>query len=316
MGLSPITGWWNSINGADIDNDGDIDYILGNLGLNTIFKGTEEAPLQIYAADFDLNGVIDPVLASLASDEHFRPKYFPLHTRDDMVMQLSFIRNRIPTYKGYGRATIKDIFTEEELDSAFYIEGDNYRSLILLNKGNNKFIVKDLPVEVQYAPIFGILPADINSDGNIDILFTGNDYSIEPMSGRIDAFNGLVLTGEGNGDFEVIKLRKAGFKVPGDAKGLARIFDADGNELFLATQNKDSVLVFRKTTEHSFLKVPEDALWIEITMRNGSIRKHEIYYGSSYLSQSSKNIALTPGITDIRIYDAKGVLLENEINGH
>ena len=226
-----------------------------------------------------------------------------------MIMQLSFIRNRIPTYKGYGRATVDDIFTPEELERAYYKEGDNFRTLILLNEGNERFEIKELPAEVQFAPVFGILPADINSDGNIDILITGNDYSIEPMSGRIDAFNGLVLTGEGNGDFEVIKVRKAGFKVSGDAKGLARIFDADGNELFLATQNKDSVQFYRKTAEHKFFKVPDDAQWVEITMKNGSIRKHEIYYGSSYLSQSSRSLALTPEMVIIRIFDSAGQVL-------
>jgi hypothetical protein len=312
MGLDPNTGWWNSINGADIDNDGDTDYILGNLGLNTMFKGTAEAPLKIYAGDFDLNGVVDPVIASLASDEHFKPQYFPVHTRDDMIMQLSFIRNRIPTYKGYGQATIKDIFTEEELDSAYYREGDNFRSLILINEGNNKFNIKELPIQVQFAPIFGILPADINSDGNIDLLFTGNDYSIEPMSGRIDAFNGLVLAGDGNGDFEVVQLRKAGFKVPGDAKGLAKIFDTDGNELYIITQNKDSVLLYRKTAEHSFLNVPDGAQWLEISMKNGYRRKHEIYYGSSYLSQSSRSLALTPEMIEVRIFNSAGLLISKQ----
>ncbi len=314
MGLGPITGWWNSINGADIDNDGDIDYILGNLGLNTIFKGTAEAPLKMYAGDFDLNGIIDPVIASITSDEYFQPQYFPLHTRDDMIMQLSFIRNRIPTYKGYGRATIKDIFTEEELDSAYYREGDNFRSLILTNEGNDKFIVKELPVQAQFAPIFGILPSDINNDGNIDLLFAGNDYSIEPMSGRIDAFNGMVLAGDGNGNFKVVEPGKAGFHVPGDAKGLARIFGADGNELYLVTQNKDSLLVFAKNSKQTIVKVPMYAHWAELTLLDGSKRKHEFYQGSSYLSQSSRNISLTSGITDIRIYDANGVLLENELN--
>jgi hypothetical protein len=132
------------------------------------------------------------------------------------------------------------------------------------------------------------------------------------MSGRIDAFNGLVLAGNGNGDFEVLKLRKAGFKVPGDAKGLARIFDVDGNELYLAAQNKDSVLVYRKTADHSFLKIPDDAQWIEITMRNGSTRKHEIYYGSSYLSQSSRSLALTPEMISLRIFNSVGQVISEK----
>ncbi len=312
MELGPNTGWWNSINGADIDNDGDIDYILGNLGLNTLFKGTAEAPLKMYAGDFDLNGIIDPVLASLTSDEYFQPQYFPVHTRDDMIMQLSFIRSRIPTYKGYGRATVNDIFTEEELDSAYYREGDNFRSLILLNKGNEEFKIRELPMQVQFAPVFGILPADINNDGNIDLLFAGNDFSIEPMSGRIDAFNGLVLAGDGNGDFEVIEQRKAGFHVPGDAKGLAKIFDVDGNELYLVTQNKDSLLVFAKNNKQTILKVPVYAHWAEITLKDGRKRKHEFYQGSSFLSQSSGSLTLTSEMRHIKIFNSVGQVISDQ----
>ena len=314
LDLQPITGWWNSINGADSDNDGDMDYILGNLGLNTIFKGTEEGPLKMYAGDFDRNGVVDPVIAALSSDEYFQSQYFPIHTRDDMTMQLSFIRNRIPTYRGYGRATIENIFTAEELDSAYYREGDNFQTLILLNDGRGHFSIKELPFQAQFAPVFGILPADINGDGNIDLLLAGNDYSIEPMSGRIDAFNGLILTGDGNCNFEVVERRKAGFNVKGDAKGIVKLYNGEGDELYLVSQNKDSLLLFRKTADHSVLSVPSNAAWAEITLKNGARRRHEFYYGSSYLSQSSRSLTLSPEISKVKVFDFAGeVLIEEEL---
>ncbi len=315
LALQPISGWWNSINGADIDNDGDIDYIVGNLGLNTIFKGKEKGPLKMYASDFDRNGVVDPVIAALTNDENFQSQYFPVHTRDDMTMQLSFVRNRIPTYKGYGRATIEDIFTSEELDSAYYKEGDNFSSLILLNEDNDRFSIRELPIQAQFAPIFGILPTDINNDGNVDLLLAGNDYSIEPMSGRIDAFNGLVLTGNGSGDFDVIERRKTGFNVKNDAKAIGKLFDKDGMELYLVSQNKDSLLLFRKTadhTDHTVLNVPVKAQWAEISLKNGSRRRHEFYYGSSYLSQSSRSLALSPEISKVKIFDSAGQVLSKK----
>jgi hypothetical protein len=310
--LEPSTGWWNSIVGADIDNDGDTDYITGNIGLNTIYKGTEDAPLQIYASDFDKNGIMDPVIVALSSDEHFEPQPFPIHTRDDMIMQLSYIRSRIPTYQGYGKATVNDIFTSEELEAAYYKEGNNFRTVLIINEGKERFAIKELPIEAQFAPVFGILPSDINEDGNIDILMAGNDYSIEPMSGRIDAFNGLLMLGDGKGSFTVVKHRKSGFVVKGDAKGLVRLYDNNDNEMYLVSQNKDSLLVFSRQLENGVIKVSAQAQWAKISLKNGAVRKHEFHYGSSYLSQSSRSLSLSPEIAGIRIYDIKGEILEEK----
>jgi len=313
--LGATTGWWNCIVGADIDNDGDTDYIGGNFGLNSIFKGTEEKPLKVYANDFDRNGVIDPIIVTYVSDENFELQPFPIHTRDDMTNQLGFIKTRLPTYKQYGRATIYDMFTEEELKEAYYKEANFFRTVIILNEGNDKFSLKELPIYAQFAPVFGIKPTDINNDGNIDLLMAGNDYSIEQMSGKIDAFNGLLLLGNGNGSFENVKPDKSGFIVTQDAKGLASLFDGNGKELFLVTQNKDSLLIFSKRMDNSVMKVSDKAQWAELSLNGGDIRKHEFYYGSSYLSQSSRDIPITPGITHIRIFDAKGNVLEDiEIN--
>lgn len=307
----PTTGWWNSIVGTDFDNDGDTDYIAGNFGLNSIFKGTEEYPLKVYANDFDKNGIVDPVIVTYVSDEYFDLQPFPVHTRDDMTNQLGFIKTRLPTYKDYGRATITDMFTAEELNEAYSKEANFFKTVILLNEGNDEFTIKELPIYAQFAPVFGILPTDINNDGNIDIIMVGNDYSIEQMSGKIDAFYGLLLLGNGDGSFDYVKTDKSGFIVSQDAKGLARLFDGSGKELFLATQNKDSLLVFSKMADNPVMKADPRAQWAEMTLKGGKIRKHEFYYGSSYLSQSSRDIPLTPDITHIRIFDADGNVLDD-----
>ena len=297
------TGWWNCITGADIDNDGDTDYICGNLGLNSLFQGTPEYPLTIYAKDFDVNGIIDPIIAKYNSDENFEPKLFPISTRDGLMQQVGTLRQRVSTYRLYGQSTIHDLFSEEELSTAYVREGVYFESSLLINNGNGHFELKPLPKDAQHAPIFGIIAREFNNDGNIDVLLVGNDYSMELMSGRIDAFNGLLLTGNGSGDFESSKPYQSGFFVSGDAKGIASLYTQQEDELILATQNGDSLVTHVVSrTETSRVVDPKDALYAEIKLKNGKTRRHELYYGSSYLSQSTRKFLFTEQYESITLF--------------
>jgi len=285
------SGWWNCITGCDIDDDGDTDYICGNLGTNSIFGGSMEYPLTVYAKDFDLNGVVDPIIVKYGKDENFEMQPFPIYTRDDMLTQVSNLKQRVPTYRDFGRATITDLFTLEELNESFTREASHFETSILINDGNGKFQLKPLPVETQIAPVFGIITEDFDQDGFMDILLVGNDYSLELMSGRIDASNGLILLGKGDGNFKALKPYESGFIVKGDAKGIACLFDHSGNTVILTTQNKDSLIShsYIIKNNHKILD-PKSAVWAEILLKNGKTRKQEFYYGNSYLSQSSRKI--------------------------
>lgn len=285
------SGWWNCIAGCDIDDDGDTDYICGNLGTNSIFGGSMEYPLAVYAKDFDLNGVVDPIIVKYGKDENFEKQPFPIYARDDMLTQVSNLKQRVPTYRDFGRATITDLFTLEELNESYTREASHFETSILINDGNGKFQLKPLPVETQFAPVFGIITEDFNQDGFMDILLVGNDYSLELMSGRIDASNGLILLGKGDGNFKALKPYESGFIVKGDSKGIAGLFDHSGNAVILTTQNKDSLIShsYIIKNNHKILD-PKSAVWAEIKLKNGKIRKQEFYYGSSYLSQSSRKM--------------------------
>jgi hypothetical protein len=298
-----VTGWWNSIAGADIDNDGDTDYICGNLGLNTIFQGNETHPLMIWAKDFDLNGIIDPILVKYNKDEFYQLQPFPVTTRDGMLTQVATLRQRVSTYRAFGQSTIFDLFTEEELESSYHRNANHLQSSVLINDGTGKFEIKPLPTQAQFAPIYGILPQDFNHDENLDLMLVGNDYSIEYMSGRIDAFNGLVLLGQGNGAFKPIRPFESGFAVKGDAKGLVTLFNNEGEQIIISTQNRDSLVVHEYKPPPS-LKIisPNDAYWAEIKLKSGAIRKHEFYYGSSFISQSSRKLILTDPVVDMVLY--------------
>lgn len=297
------SGWWNCITGADIDSDGDLDYVCGNLGLNSLFQGTEAHPLTIYAKDFDVNGVIDPIIVKYTSDENFNPQPFPVATRDGLMQQVGTLRQRVKTYREYGQFTIHDLFTAEELTDAYVREASQFQSSILINDGAGKLELRPLPMEAQFAPVFGIEIQDFNSNGQLDILLVGNDYSIELMSGRIDASNGIYLAGNGDGSFSSLKPYQSGFFVKGDAKGIASLVDNNGNELILTTQNKDSLVTHMRSSA-SILKTidPKDALFAEIKLKNGKTRKHEFYYGSSYLSQSSRKLPVLSNYESITLF--------------
>jgi hypothetical protein len=299
-------GWWNCITGTDIDDDGDTDYICGNLGLNTVFQGDDSHPLLLFAKDFDNNGIIDPITVKYAMDENHELQPFPVSTRDGLYSQVAILKQRIETYRQFGRSTIYDLFTPEELKDSYRREATQLQSSLLLNNGDGTFKLKALPIEAQFAPVYGILTQDFNLDGTIDVLLVGNDYAIEYTSGRIDAFNGLLLLGNGTGDFKATIPNESGFNVKGDAKGLASIFGASGDQIILATQNKDSLIAhsYQKTVSPEIID-PKGAGWAELKLKNGKTRKHEFYYGTSFTSQSSRKLVIPEYVDEVVLHPQK-----------
>jgi hypothetical protein len=299
-----LAGWWNCIAGADIDNDGDTDYICGNLGLNTIFQGTDNYPLMIWAKDFDLNGIIDPIIVKYNKDENYQLQPYPLTTRDGLMTQVATLRKRVSTYRAFGQSTIFDLFTEEELAGSYQKNANFLQSAVLINDGSGKFEIMELPQEAQFAPIYGIVSQDFNVDGYLDLLLVGNDHSIEYMSGRIDAFNGLCLIGNGDGSFNALKPYESGFSVTGDAKGLVHLINESGKQLLLASQNKDS-LVFHLMNSTTRVQIidPGNARWAELKLPGNKIRKHEFYHGTSFISQASRKLIIPAYVESVELKD-------------
>jgi hypothetical protein len=301
----PSSGWWNCISGVDIDDDGDTDYICGNLGLNSIYQGDEAHPLSIYAKDYDLNGIVDPVIVKFMHDKNFDLKEYPIGSRDDLIMQISILRQRMPTFRAFGEATVYDLFTPEELADSYKKEAVLMASSVLINDGTGKFTIKHLPNEAQIAPVFGIITQDFDTDGNTDLLLVGNDYAMDLMSGRIDASNGMILLGKGDGSFKSLKPYESGFLLKGDVKGVAVLFDKKGNELIVSTQNKDS-LVSYQYAKIPLTTDPKEAQFAEIKLNNGKTRKQEFYHGTSFLSQSSSKMIIQDYYKEIILFDVNG----------
>ncbi|HEX6227548.1 MAG TPA: VCBS repeat-containing protein [Chryseolinea sp.] len=309
-GIEQRTGWWNTLAAGDFDKDGDIDFVAGNLGLNNIFQVQENLPLKIFAKDFDGNGSIDPVMAcymreSMDSDVK---KLYPIHFWDELNSQSPKFRNKFSRYKQYSKVTINEVLTTEDLKDAITLEANWMASSYIENLGNNKFSMKALPSLAQSAPVNGMVSCDMNGDGNLDLAMVGNDYGNEVFVGRYDAFTGLILLGDGAGSFQVMPSAKSGFYVPGDAKGLVNLYDVNGDELFIATVNKDSADVFSKKADAAFRLVEAGALdnYAEVTYSDGRKEKIQFYYGSGYLSQSSRKVKIPAQVREITIYDYAG----------
>ena len=198
VGLKNTSGWWNRIITSDIDNDGDIDYILGNHGLNSRFKASLGEPISCYINDFDNNGSIEQIVCNYNQGESF-----PLVLRHDLIEQLPHLKKKYVNYSQYKGQTIKDLFTEKELEGSIVHEVTMLESVILLNNGEGFFNIKPLPKESQFSPIYAIIASDFDKDGNIDLILGGNLYNVKPEIGRYDASYGQFLKGLGNGNFIV-----------------------------------------------------------------------------------------------------------------
>ncbi|MCJ8164036.1 VCBS repeat-containing protein [Pontibacter sp. E15-1] len=309
-GIAAQTGWWNSLAAGDFDNDGDIDYVAGNLGLNTNYVASEKQPLRIFAKDFDNNGSMDPVLSCYLKAPDGTMKPYPMHTRDDLNAQMPRTRYQYPRYKKYALATIDEVIPEAEREGAIVMQATQFRSSYVENLGQGKFKLTALPKAAQLSPIFGIQPDDVDGDGNLDLLLVGNDYGTEVFTGRYDAFAGLYLKGNGKGGFLPASIASSGFFVHGDAKAISRLINAKGEKLTLVTQNSDSLRIFVPNAHpEAQTKVvalqPLDRL-VTVTYKNGRKQVQEFYYGQTYLSQSSRKLHLTADVASITIQDFSG----------
>lgn len=308
-GISDKLGWWTSLAGGDFDNDGDMDYVAGNFGENLYFQCTDEQPLRVYAKDFDNNGLYDPFISCYWRDSIGNKKEYFYHTRDDMIKQLVLIRRKFQTYGAYGEATVADVFSKDELNGAQILEANWLKTSYIENIGNGKFNIHALPSAAQLAPVYGILPYDIDQDGLLDVMMVGNDFGVELLQGRADAFNGLVLKNSKKNQFKPLSINESHFLVPKDARALARIRLTHHQEIIIATQNRGELCVFvppaLKTKNIPAQKEETKAL---ITFKNGQKRLQELYWGNSFLSQNSRHLTLNDNVLEISFFNNKNTL--------
>lgn len=238
FGLSETNGWWNCVHAADFDKDGDLDLMAGNLGLNTRLKASPEAPIQLFAADFDKNGRIDPIMAWSQGG-----KLFPLPQREVLIKQMPSLRKDFVYHRAYGMATMEDIFKKDGLAAAQKWEAKTFASTYFENQ-KGKFIAHPLPAMAQLSTCNHVISTDANADGHLDIVMVGNSYRSEIESGRYDAGNGMVLLGDGKGSFTAVPNHQSGFWATKEARDLAVIQLVNGKNLFLVANNNEGIQVY------------------------------------------------------------------------
>ncbi|MFT4761278.1 MAG: hypothetical protein ACI9XO_003220 [Paraglaciecola sp.] len=236
-GLEETRGWWNRIVEVDLDNDGDLDYVVGNLGLNYKFHASKEKPLKIYCDDFDKNGSYDVILAKNINEEDF-----PVRGRSCSSEQMPFIKDKFPTFGEFADADLSDIYGEQNLNAALSYQAQLFESVILRNN-NGAFSIEKLPRTAQVSPINGIVSADFNQDGKIDLLVAGNHYGAEVETTRADAGIGLLLTGNGR-DFFPTVVKESGFFADKDVKDLVKIQLANGLVGIIVVNNNEALEIF------------------------------------------------------------------------
>jgi len=239
-------GFWNCLIADDFDNDGDIDFFAGNLGLNSKLKANEKEPIQLYLSDFDKNGDLDPILTYYKLNERGGRESYPLALKDELISQILPLKRKYLKYEDYAEKTIRDIFTPEELQGAKVLEATNLHSCFIENKGNGNFEMKPLPTLAQLSPVFCFLVLDYDKDGNKDLLLAGNFTAVKPEIGNYDASYGLLLKGDGKNNFTPIPVSQSGFFVQGEVRDMVSLKLANQKEVMVIAKNNDKVQVLEK----------------------------------------------------------------------
>jgi enediyne biosynthesis protein E4 len=239
IGLNNLDGWWCKIIPADIDNDGNMDFIVGNLGWNTQFKPTATEPLTTYATDFNADRKVEPIFTW-----YVQGKPYLFNSRDEIAEQVPSINKKFLKYADYADATIENLFEKKQIDAAkkFYIK--NVSTSILKNNGQDVFTTIPLPLEAQFSPVNGILYNDYDGDGRKDILISGNFFPFRVQQGRCDASLGSLFKGDGKGAFETVNINKTGLLLQGDVRDMIEV-RGKSSSVTIVSKNNGAVQVIK-----------------------------------------------------------------------
>ena len=304
-GVAGKTGWWNSIVAGDFRHTGRTDYIIGNLGSNSFYQGSDSSPVNITAKDFENSGSYIPITSLYLPDPEGQKKEYPALGRDDLARQFPSIKKRYATYKPFALATMNEILPPELRKGAVRLRANLLQSCYLRNEGAGKFTLIPLPREAQVSLLDAMVADDFDGDGNLDVLINGNDFGTEVATGRYDALNGLLLTGDGKGNFLPRSIEQSGICIPHNGKALVKLMSAAGDYLIAASQHQGALKLYRLKRKVKGLRIGPDDVSAVITYKNNKSNKEEFYYGNSFLSQSSRFILVDSNVQSVNIINVK-----------
>ena len=304
-GIANMSGWWNSIVAGDFRHTGRTDYIVGNLGLNTLYQASEEYPVYITANDFDNNGGYESFVSLFLTDQNGQLKEYPANNRDDVLDRLPVMKKKFNDYKSFATATMEEIFPPGKTGT-IRLKASMLQSCFLRNDGDGKFTLIPLPNEAQISTINGMLADDFDGDGNLDVVINGNDFGTEVSIGRYDAFNGLLLKGDGNGGFTPLSIQESGIFIPGNGRAVVKLRGSSGKYLVAVSQHKNALKLFELKRNIKTIPVNPSDISALIRFKNGKTEKREFYSGSSFLSQSSGFIPVNEDVSGITIFEKNG----------
>ena len=238
-GLTNYRGWYNSIETADLDGDGNDDFILANHGLNSRFKASTEEPIKLYVNDFDQNGSPEQIFTRMING-----KNLPYTLKHELQMQIPAIKKRYLKYEAFRDQTMEDIFTPAQLEKAVVSEANALATAVMMNMGDGTFKIKALPVEAQLSPTYAISAQDFDKDGNVDILLGGNLHRVKPQVGKYGANYGILLLGDGNGNFKALSKEKTGLSISGEVRDF-KVQMLNGRQVLLIAMNNEPVKAYK-----------------------------------------------------------------------
>lgn len=300
-GTVGIPGWYNSLMAVDIDNDGDLDVVAGNKGMNSFFQATDENNVKVYWTDLDQSGNVDFWL-TYGKDR----KEYPVHELDDMGAAYPlFMRKKFTTYAAFASKTVQEVFGEENLNKNS-MRASQFNSLLLRNN-NGTFGIEYLPRLAQAGPLNGITAADVDGNGYMDIIGIGNNYAPRVEYGRDDALSGFVIYNNNGNKFDFSHGVDNGFYVNGDAKSLVWL-DIPGKSLCLvATQNNNSAKAFQLSKlKMKFLAAPPKASKAMVYLKNGGTRVENLSQGWGYLSAARPGVWMNDQVKSVQFLNANG----------
>jgi len=242
-GLEKTSGWWNCIRASDVDGDGDLDLIGGNLGLNSMLKASVKEPVEMYLNDFDDNGSLDQVICSYREGISY-----PVATFDEMISQMPFLKERFKSYSDFAGKTAKDIFGENTIKKSVLKSAVVFETCLFLNNADGTFKTEKLPNIAQVSPVRDIIVNDYNLDGKMDLVLAGNNYAVRPSMGRYDASYGLCLLGDTGHGFKPLMPVISGLKIIGDARKILPI-NIKGKHYLVAAVNNGDLQIFEILSE-------------------------------------------------------------------